>query len=329
MKKITFLASNRDISVGSYRIWVNDLSLHLKECNVSCDIVSDPRIALANQSEVIICAKSDAAYAPGLKQANENKIVGVINLAADSSIRPDFIIAGSVEEKISLSHHKNVFLVPLLENMYQDSDAYKAHTPKDKIRVGFHGSHSHLGKFDFGLKQALENYELEQDLELLILTSDPNYKWQVGRPDIKNIIVKKWDFKTVKEDLLSCDVGVVPNVTKIQLDKDNPDLSTDLGRYNTDFAMRFKNKSNSGRNFVFHQLGIPVIADLTPSNLHILGNPDCGFVAQDTQSWLMALRSLGDHEKRKKIAASAKAEFDRLYNPLIWAQRLHRNIEEI
>ena len=43
------------------------------------------------------------------------------------------------------------------------------------------------------------------------------------------------------------------------------------GLYDTDYFFRMKNKSNPGRMFVFIQHGIPVIADLTPSNLHILG----------------------------------------------------------
>lgn len=325
--KITFLASNRDISVGSYRIWVNDLSHYLSAIGIEADIVGHPAAALASQSEVIICAKSDADYIPMLKQVDKSKKIGAINLAADSKLKPDFIIVGSIEEKVSLSHHKNVFLMPLIENMYQAEADYKIHEYKDPIRIGFHGSYSHLGKFQFGLAQALEEYEKERDIELLVVTNSHN--WELGRPKIKMIITRKWNHSRVKEDLLSCDIGVVPNITNIGLDVNNLDLSTNLGRYNTDYVTRYKNKSNAGRNFVFHQLGIPVIADLTPSNLHILGNPDCGFVAQNTHSWLAALRSLGSYKKRNDVALAAKLEFDRLYNPHVWARRLFESIKEI
>jgi len=327
VNQITFLATNRGLSVGSYRIWVNDLSQYLEECKIKCNIVSDPNTAFRNESEIVICSKSDAVYATGLKRAN--KKIGVINLAADSGLRPDFVIVGSIEEKVSLSHHKNVYLYPLIEKMYQDDNDYKEHIEKDSIRVGFHGSYSHLGKFDFGLKQALELYDQKYNLELLVITSNPFFNWQIGKPRIKNVTVKPWSFNAAKEDILSCDVGVVPNITKIDVSSQTHSLSADLGCYKTDYALRYKNKSNAGRNFVFHQLGIPVIADLTPSNLHILGNPDCGFVAQNTESWYKALIELRDVSKRQQVANSAKKEFDRLYNPVQWARRLYNNIKEI
>ena len=327
MKTITFLATDRSINVGSYRIWVNDLSQYLKSCGVSCKITNSPTVAYGSGSEIIICSKADASIAEAIM--NENRKVGVINLSADSKVRPDFVIVGSIEEQISLSHHKNVFLFPLIENMYQSCDYYKKHKDKDVLRIGFHGSHTHLGKFDYGLKQSLETLDKEIDLELFVITSNQHFKWKTGKPKIKNIIIKQWNFNTVRDDLLSCDIGVVPNVTNIDPCDDKQGTSVDLGRYNTDYVTRFKNKSNAGRNFVFHQLGIPVVGDLTPSNLHILGSPECGFVAQNTNSWYKALSCLRDAEKRQQTADNAKKEFDRLYNPLNWAKHLYDRIEEI
>ena len=43
------------------------------------------------------------------------------------------------------------------------------------------------------------------------------------------------------------------------------------GRSN-DYNLQFKATSNAGRAFVFHQLGIPVIADFWPCNFEILDN---------------------------------------------------------
>ena len=68
----------------------------------------------------------------------------------------------------------------------------------------------------------------------------------------------------------------VPNITQIN-SKSFPSDSA-LGLYNTDYILRMKNKSNAGRAFVFHQLGIPVVADITPSNFHIMGGDDCGYL---------------------------------------------------
>ena len=102
-----------------------------------------------------------------------------------------------------------------------------------------------------------------------------------------------------------------------------------LGKYNTDYLLRFKNKSNSGRSFVFHQLGIPVVADITPSNFHILGNPKNGSIASNEQSWYKSLSELRDPVYRQSVADNAKEEFDRLYDPLEWASKLYREIENI
>ena len=327
MNRVLFLATDRSIHVGSYRIWVNDLSQYLKSCGVYCEITNNLEEVSASDHEIIICSKADAASAPLLMKPGRK--VGIINLSADSKIRPDFVIVGSIEEQISLSHHKNVFLFPLIEKMYQSNEHYKMHVDNNVLRVGFHGSYSHLGKFEFGLKQALEVLDRQINLELLIVTSPHPFEWRFGAPNIKNVIVKQWNFKTVRDDLLSCDIGVVPNVTSIDVSKDRDSLSVDLGRYNTDYVTRFKNKSNAGRNFVFHQLGIPVIADLTPSSLHILGSPECGFVAQNANSWYKALLTLRDKNKRQQIADNAKLEFDRLYNPTSWARHLYNKIEEI
>ena len=77
--------------------------------------------------------------------------------------------------------------------------------------------------------------------------------------------------------ILSFDIGVVPNATISGVDSESP-LE---GYFSTDYDMRFKNKSNAGRAFVFHQLGIPVVADITPSNFHVMGNPDCGYLVSN------------------------------------------------
>ena len=56
-----------------------------------------------------------------------------------------------------------------------------------------------------------------------------------------------------------------------------------------DYLIRFKNTSNAGRCFVFHQLNIPVVAELLPSHFHILGNPENGFLTSSEESWYQSL----------------------------------------
>jgi len=91
---------------------------------------------------------------------------------------------------------------------------------------------------------------------------------------------------------------------------------------------QLKINSNAGRAFVFHQLGIPVIGEFSPSHFHVLGNPQCGYLAHSTAGWLNALRDLSHSAlKRAEMAEMAFREFKRLYDPLEWAQRLYQQME--
>ena len=75
---------------------------------------------------------------------------------------------------------------------------------------------------------------------------------------------------------------------------------------------------------------IPVVACFMPSHFHVLGNPNCGYLAHTTQGWLRGLRGLcSSAQKRQKVADAARAEFNRLYNPLDWARRLHDQLQEL
>lgn len=323
--KILFLSNSQNVNVGSYRIWINDLNSYFRECGIDSIITSE--LANIDDCDVVICGKSDVHSAIEIKRRFPNKKVGVINLAADKKGLPiDFVIVGSLEEADSLSDYGNAFLYPLIEKMYQNKMDYKIHSSVNKLRIGFHGHYPHLSKFEPRLKNALERFNDICNIELLIITGNPEFKWKHGRPNI-DITHKPWNLNTIKNDLLSCDIGVVPNVTSPDT-KNMPTLA-DRGLYNTDYMLRFKNKSNAGRCFVFHQLGIPVVADFTPSNFHILGDPKNGFVAHGENGWLKALIKLQDHKLRQRIADNAKVEFDRLYNPHDWAMRLYENILEI
>jgi glycosyltransferase involved in cell wall biosynthesis len=329
VKKILFISSTNNISTGSYRIWVNDLNQYFQECGIP-SVISHGIPGSVSEHDIIICGKSDAEAAAAVKKAFPEKKVGVINLSSDRKNLPvDFVIVGSMEEMDSLSHYDNVFLYPLIERMYQSPGDYKKHEESSVLRIGFHGHYPHLSKFCPYLDRALESLEKKHEIELLIVTTNTSFEWRVGKPNIKNIIMKKWDVNTIKEDLLSCDIGIVPNVTNLSLQELKLGTSVDMGLYNTDHVVRMKNKSNAGRCFVFHQLGIPVVADLTPSNFHIMGDPKCGFLALNQASWLKALKKLADPETRQDIADNAKREFDRLYNPHEWAQRLYKDLSEI
>ena len=320
-KGIVFITIRKDYNLGSYRIWIHDLNEYFKELGIDSKISDD-----INDSQVIIVGKGELRLAQQIKKEHPEKKVGLINPEGGERYDYcDFLIVGSIEEQVSLSKNKNVFLYPLIERLYQNIPL-KNHKENDVIKFCFHGHYPHLAKFEPATKEALEEFSKERSIELLIIHGHPDFEWIYGKPNIKTSY-KQWNPKTIAKEILTTDIGLLPNATRVN-DYKLKD-SMDFGLYETDYLIRFKNKSNAGRAFVFHQLGIPIVADLTPSHLHILGNPDHGYIAHDKNGWLKAFRELSSTEQRNRIARDAKAEFDRLYNPRTWATKLHQQINEL
>jgi hypothetical protein len=318
-KRIRFVTNKQNYNTGSYRIWIHDLDNYFQKLNIPSCISND-----VGDGEIIIVGKGELELAHNIKIAHPEKKVGLINPAIGKYDYCDFLIVGSIEEQASLSMNKNVFLYPLIEELYQNIEI-KTHTDVDVLRFCFHGHYPHLAKFDPYVKLALEEFSKEVNIELLTIHGNSEFNWEFGRPNIQ-IKFKKWSADTIVHDILSTDIGLCPNITYVDY-KRNQIIET--GVYNTDYIIRFKNKSNAGRAFVFHQLGLPVITDLTPSNLHILGNPQHGLIAADKNGWLKAFRELSCCKKRKEMGLKAKEEFDRLYNPLIWSKNLYSQLNEL
>ena len=322
--EICFITSVIDDNAGSYRIWVKDLAEYFNELGIKAYINKLPNNIKSNVA--IIISKSDVNKCGDYKKNYPNNLVGIINPEGGILYNADFIIVGSIEEKDSLAMNKNVFIFPLIENKYRNI-TQKIHTDKDKIVIGIQGSYTHLPKVDPHLKIALEEFSKNVKIILKIISNPMPKKWLNGRPKIHNIEILDYNFKTFSNDLLNCDIGLVPNIT------DSAPLfkktSKSRGLYNSDYFFRMKNKSNSGRMFVFIQHGIPVIADFTPSNLHILGNPDNGFAVFNKDGWLNALKELSSAKKRNIISRNALKEFNRLYDPIEWASNLISNIQKI
>lgn len=322
--EVYFITSTLDVNTASYRMWIKDLAQYFNELEIKVYINKLPRNVKNNG--VIILGKSDINKCDDYKKKFPNNLIGIINPEGGILYNADFIIAGSIEEKDSLAMNKNVFIFPLIENKYRKINQ-KIHNDKDEIVVGIHGSYTHLYKVDPHLKKALEEFSKNKKIKLNIISNPMPKKWRNGKPKIKDVIVLDYNFTTFSNDILKCDIGLVPNIS------DNSPLfkktSKTKGLYDTDYFFRMKNKSNAGRMFTFIQHGIPVIADLTPSHLHILGNPENGFAVFNKDGWLNALKELSNARTRNTISKNALSEFNRLYDPLKWAKKLIDDIQKI
>jgi len=171
---------------------------------------------------------------------------------------------------------------------------------------------------NINIVKALEDFSKEKNILLKVIYNKKLGKWKRHRPKIK-IEEKNWDLDTLENDLLTCDIGIVPGVIN----------KKSIFKNKFDYLVKFKNKSNAGRSFVFHQLGIPVIADFNPSNFHILGNPDCGFVANSYGGWLSAMHYLNIAKNREFIAGNALVEFSKHYDPLVWSKKFLDDLKNI
>ena len=317
--KIAFLSNKDDIKRGSYRIHIDNLSKYLNSINIYSKINPNN----IDNFDVIIYDKGCNSI------KTKNKLYGIITPSSDDYKlikQADFIIVGSVEEKDSIiKHNMNCFIFPQIEKMYQGIKP-KIHTKKDKLIIGYHGNSVHLNHMHNGLKNALERLSKELPIKLIwICNTDTD--WIQGIPNIETEF-KKWNIKTIINDIKSFDIGIVPNISE-SVEDNSLNTNMKLGLYNTDLKIRFKNKSNIGRSLVLFQCGIPVISDLTPSNMHILANPKNGYAVLSENGWYYALKNLCCDKHRNDIAKNAFNECNRLYNPLEWAQDLADSIKKL
>tara|TARA_Y100000816_G_C26103078_1_gene585171 strand:+ start:2632 stop:3624 length:993 start_codon:yes stop_codon:yes gene_type:complete len=318
---ISFYSSG-SINRGSYRIHVRNLCEYFKNLGYKSVIGGDP-----NKYEVLIHDKLTN------KINNLDKVNGIITPSCDNTHilnAADFIIVGSIEEKCSMmKHNKNVFLFPQIEKMYINIPR-KIHEyiPEDKpLIIGYHGNQNHLNHSVCGLKTALERLSKERKIKFVYICQNDK-EWIEGRPQGVDMEFKRWKYETITKEIQNFDIGVVPNISEVE-HSNRLKQNITLGKYNTDMKIRFKNKSNIGRSLVFFNLGIPVVADITPANMHILADPDNGYGVLDENSWYWALKELCCEKRRNFISENAYIEANRLYNPEKWTKSLAESIKKV
>lgn len=310
---IDFFCTNCNLNTGSYRIWINDSIEYLsKISNINVKLCKN--FNEIREDSIIIFSKGD--YRNALDKRFSNRIKGAINVSAsDLNLPLDFIIVGSLEEKLSLYNaYKNVFIINLIEKIYENN-ILKEHKESNEINISYHGSYTHLHKLNSGFFEALKRFKKENiKLKFSCLVDNLEKSKYIldNFLDAEDYRVFKYSVNESLNFIKKADIGVVPNVTKIKLN--NINTSVDLGLYDTDYILRFKNKSNPGRCFPFIQLGIPVITDLTPSNMPMFFDEKCGLISNCKNSWYFNIKKLLKPEYRNIISNNAFKRFKNLYS---------------
>ena len=333
MIHINFLTSSPNINRSSYRIWVHEINdLLLVRHDVKTKIARNLN-EIDKTCQVIILGKSCYKNVDIVKKMYPNKIIGAINVDADfKNSNIDFVIVGSIEEYASLSFYKNVFIVDLVEQKFMNLPI-KNHIDKKDIIIGFHGHHPHLFKFFPFIKSAIENINKETKVTLKVIIGDKNFKWVYGKPNIKNIEIYYYDEINVLETIKTFDIGIVPNVLDMRIfenfNKIAETKNLEIGINTTDYFLRFKNKTNPGRSYVFYQSGIPVIHDLSPSNYAFMQEAGLYACAHDAQSWEKEIRKFLNYEVRNKHAKKFHEIFHKRFNDKIRIENFINNIKSL
>jgi hypothetical protein len=337
--KIAFLVSHENMSSGSYRIWVHDYNKYFREIGVDSRIIQLCKVNSVVVSQLrsidafIIskCLHNNILEVTKLiKTYNPSAIIGAITPPRDMPVGAiDFAMAGSLEEYDSLSFHRNVILNAHIESLYYESKI-KQHKKVNTLKICYHGWTPHLFSFNFGVRPALELLAKTRDIELCIISelTKEQLSWTKdnGAPSIP-ITYKKWDIKTVKNNILECDVGICPGVYDMSNELSN--IDNKKGKFSTDFTMRYKNKTNNGRALAFMCLGLPVIADFSPSNFHLFGDNQCGSVAHTAEGWYRSLNRFSCFKERSLVVHRAKEFINLNYNPYDWSGRYYNQILKI
>lgn len=337
--KIFFLKRGSE-KLGSNRIYIDNLSKWIAEKKIT---VVKSRNIKPNFDVYILSKYSNLKDILHIRNINPDKkvlcgLVHPTNLTFSGKKllkQVDFIIVGSVEEKdFYKNFKKNVIRFPQLEDIKFKK---KFHKFKKIINIGYHGNLEHLEEMSSSTKRALERISNKYKIKLTVIYDQSLGRWVKGRPNI-NIEEINWSFNNLLKHVSQFDIGIVPCTNNFFLDKANGKMdlfsffvkyfSGGKNRRINDYILRFKVTSNAGRCFVFHQLGIPVVADFWPSNFEILGNPKCGLLAHSENGWYDSLKSLIDSfELRQEISDNAFEYFKTNYDSKIWTENFINQIK--
>ena len=170
----------------------------------------------------------------------------------------------------------------------------KSHKEKEKVIIGYHGNKVHLTSMFPNITNALEIVSEKYDIEFwAIYNIEQVGIWNIGVP--KNVFCRhiQWNSNVYEEELSKVDIGILPSLIPIKKNTLKRSIVSKFFLNNEDdYLLRFKMLSNPGRLITFSRLGIPIIAELSPSNIEFIKNGVNGFIAYSTGAWVNSLSKL-------------------------------------
>ena len=333
--KVYFLTAG-DPQLSVNRIYIENMARWLSKY---CEQIGRGNI-IESGYDVYICSKySDVRDIKKLRNKNPNSIIGIVHPSdanrhvSAKMLLADFFLVGSIEEHDYYNYYcSNIFRFPQIEEI---DVKRRVHCDRSPLLIGYHGNLEHLNESSRVLKSALERLHKNHPIKMIVVYNQQLGKWKKGKPNVPIEFID-WTFDNMVREMSKVDVGIVPCVNDSFLDRNrnnSGELSKIIKRLNgrvSDYSLQFKNNANNGRALVFHQLGIPVVADFWPCHFEILSSEENGYLAHSEESWYLSLSKLANSSEIRQSTANNAYEVSKLkYDPLIWAKKFYEYLKKI
>lgn len=263
------------------------------------------------------------------RAANPKLLVG---LADPKQSRPewiaaaraaDFLLVSSIEQREAFFRlNRNAFVLlmfPLVDPVE------KLHAVHEEIVLGYHGNRAHLEAMAGTVTPAIEELARRRPVRFVCITNTERHGLPgAGLPDPALVAIEHVQFETGTDGVVApsfasalarADIGLVPNLMPVlghrQALRSTAAANPWLNYEPFDWLVRFKASSNPGRLYPFAQLGVPVVADFTPSLAQFVDDGVTGCLAATAEGWLDALQRLADSSGlRTALAAGLRRRLD-------------------
>lgn len=212
----------------------------------------------------------------------------------------DFAIANGVEITDWLSiYFDNIFIYPIYP---QVNAPRKQHAENKPLIIGYHGNKLHLLAMQPHITKAIEALSERHEIELWAvydirsLGAMPDTFFDSSKVKVRYF---QWEEDVYDRVLSQVDIGIVPNLIPLKDEMKVKQLAKPFSPLfpsnpHADYLLRFKKTTNAGRIFVFSQLGIPVVAGMSPSAAQAIKHGESGYLALETGGWLYGLKKLAE-----------------------------------
>ena len=240
--------------------------------------------------------------------------------AVEAARGADLLLVSSVEQRdVFLRTNRNVLVYTMFPAIAARAKDH-ADRPDGAIVVGYHGNRVHLEAMAHSVRPALEELGRRRPVELrAVYNIETLGKARLGIPDERFVRVRhiQWT-PAFPNDLAGVDIGIVPSELPVANALVALELTAlpepEFAYEPFDHLVRYKASTNPGRLYPFARLGIPVVADFTPSAAQFVEDGVTGLLASSPHGWLEALDVLaGSAELRARLAAGLRERLDAAY----------------